>query len=90
MTFPDGNRFVVIASNAGAAKHPDWYRNLIAHPEVTVEVGIETFDAIAVVAEGDERQRLWAKAVEAGPFIAEHQAKVERQIPVIILRRKTK
>ena len=43
MTFPDGDQFIVIASNMGAAAHPDWYRNLVAHSEVTVEVGKETF-----------------------------------------------
>src|SRR5207245_1942433 len=61
MYIPDGDRLLVIASNAGAATHPDWYRNLMAHPEVTVEVGNETFKAIAIVTEGSERQRLWTK-----------------------------
>ncbi len=77
----------MIASNAGAPAHPDWYRNLVAHPHVTVEVGTETFDATAVVTEGEERQRLWNRIVELYPFFAEHQAKVTRQIPVIALSR---
>ena len=88
MYIPDGDRLLVIASNAGAATHPDWYRNLLAHPEVTVEVGNETFEAIAVVTEGSERQRLWTRVVELYPFFADHQAKIARQIPVIVLRRK--
>ncbi len=88
MYVPDGDRLLVIASNAGAPTHPDWYRNLVAHPQVTVEVGMETFDAIAVVTEGEERQRLWTRIVEAYPFFAEHQAKVTRQIPVIALSRR--
>ena len=87
MFIPDGDRLLVIASNAGAAIHPDWYRNLVAHPEVTVEVGNETFKAIATVAEGLERQRLWSRVVELYPFFADHQAKTSRQIPVIVLRR---
>ena len=87
MFIPDGDRLLVIASNAGAATHPDWYRNLVAHPEVTVEVGNETFKAIATVAEGLERQRLWSRVVELYPFFADHQAKTSRQIPVIVLRR---
>jgi deazaflavin-dependent oxidoreductase (nitroreductase family) len=88
MYIPDGDRLLVIASNAGAATHPDWYRNLVAHPEVTVEVGNETFKAIAIVTEGSERQRLWTRVVELYPFFADHEAKTTRQIPVIVLRRK--
>lgn len=88
MTIPDGDRFIVIASNAGAPSHPDWYRNLVAHPDVMVEVGKETFAAVATVASGDERDRLWTKATEVGPFFKDHQAKVSRQIPVVILERK--
>jgi deazaflavin-dependent oxidoreductase (nitroreductase family) len=81
-------RLLVIASNAGAPAHPDWYRNLVAHPHVTVEVGAETFEATAVALEGAERQRLWNRIVELHPFFAEHQAKVARQIPVIALERR--
>jgi len=84
MFIPDGDRLLVIA---GAPTHPEWYRNLVAHPEVTVEVGNETFKAIATVTEGLERQRLWSRVVELYPFFADHQAKTSRQIPVIVLRR---
>jgi deazaflavin-dependent oxidoreductase (nitroreductase family) len=88
MYIPDGDRLLVIASNIGAPAHPDWYRNLVAHPEVTVEVGSETFEATAVVAEGSERQRLWSRIVELYPFFSEHQTKTSRQIPVIALERR--
>jgi deazaflavin-dependent oxidoreductase (nitroreductase family) len=88
MYIPDGDRVLVIASNAGAPAHPDWYRNLVAHPEVTVEVGSETFDGTAVVVEGSERQRLWTRIVELYPFFADHQAKITRQIPVVVLERR--
>jgi deazaflavin-dependent oxidoreductase (nitroreductase family) len=88
MYIPDGDRLLVIASNAGAPVHPDWYRNLVAYPEVTVEVGNEIFEAIAIVTEGTERQRLWTRVVELYPFFADHQAKVTRQIPVIVLERR--
>ena len=88
MYIPDGDRLLVIASNAGAPVHPDWYRNLVAYPEVTVEVGNEIFEAIAIVTEGPERQRLWTRVVELYPFFADHQAKVTRQIPVIVLERR--
>ena len=87
MYIPDGENLLVIASNAGAVSHPDWYRNLLAHSEVTVEVRNETFKAIASVAEGVERQRLWSRVVELYPFFTDHQAKITRQIPVIVLRR---
>lgn len=88
MYIPDGNRLLVIASNAGATRHPDWYYNLVAHPEVSVEVKNATYDAIATVTEGEERQRLWAKVIAAAPFFTEHQAKITREIPVIALERR--
>lgn len=84
----DGDSLLVIASNAGAPTHPDWYRNLVAHPEVTVEYRAEIFDATAAVAEGAQRERLWSKLVGLYPFFAEHQAKITRQIPVIVLSRR--
>jgi deazaflavin-dependent oxidoreductase (nitroreductase family) len=83
----DGDRLMVMASNAGAPRHPDWYHNLVAHPHVTVEVGTETFEATAVVAQGEERQRLWDSLVAAYPFFAEHQARITRQIPLVLLIR---
>src|SRR5260221_780142 len=85
--FYDGDKTFVIASKGGAPSHPDWYRNLVAHPEVTVEIGKETFKAKAVVAAGEERERLWAKAIATEPTFAEYQAKATRQIPIIILER---
>ena len=84
----DGDRLLVIASNAGALKHPAWYYNVVAHPHVTVEVGKETYDATAIVTEGAERQQLWARIVEQYPFFADHQAKITRQIPVVVLERR--
>ncbi len=84
----DGNRLLVIASNAGAPKHPDWYRNLLANPNVTVEIGNEVYEADATVTEGTERQQLWDSITKQYPFFAEHQAKITRQIPVIALSRK--
>ena len=80
----DGGRVVVYASDAGAPHHPAWYHNLVAHPEVTVEVGSDRFDATAVVTTGDERQRLW----RLFPF-PEHQDRAGRRIPVVALVRQT-
>ena len=88
MYIPDGDRLLVIASNAGAPTNPDWYHNLLTHPQVTVEVGNETFAATAIVPQGAERQQLWDKIVSQYPFFAEHQAKVSREIPVVVLERR--
>ena len=87
MYIRDGDRLLVIASNMGAPADPDWYRNLVAHPQVTVEVGTETYDATAVVLEGAERERIWTRITEQYPMFAEHQAKTPRQIPVVALER---
>jgi deazaflavin-dependent oxidoreductase (nitroreductase family) len=89
MYIPDGDRLLVIASNAGAPAHPDWYYNLVAHPDVGVEVGGETYDANAVVLAGAERQQLWDKIVAQYAFFADHQANISRQIPVVALERHT-
>jgi deazaflavin-dependent oxidoreductase (nitroreductase family) len=83
-----GERLLIIASNAGAPKHPDWYRNLVAHPDVVVEVGADTYEASAVVLEGAERQQLWDSIVRQYPFFTEHQAKIARQIPIVALERR--
>ena len=83
----DGDRYVVLASKGGGPSNPDWYHNVIANPEVTVEVGQQRFKARARVAEGDERERLFnAQAVQM-PNFAEYQQKTSRQIPVIVLDR---
>jgi deazaflavin-dependent oxidoreductase (nitroreductase family) len=81
----DGNRYIVLASKAGADTHPDWYRNLVAHPDVTVEVGDRTLQARASVAEGEERERLFAAHTSAMPQFADYQERTSRQIPVVIL-----
>ncbi len=83
----DGERIVVIASKGGAPTHPAWYHNLVAHPEVTVEVGREQFQARAVVAEGSERERLYSQQAAQMPGFAEYQKKTTRQIPVVVLER---
>lgn len=82
---PDGDRYVIIASKGGAPTHPDWYRNLCAHPLVTVEVGTQKFQAQAQVATEPERTRLYDKMVAMMPAFAEYREKTTRQIPVIIL-----
>lgn len=88
MYIPDGDRLLVIASNAGAPRHPDWYRNLVADPAVTVEVAGQTYEATAVVTTGAERDRLFERTAAQYPFFADHQAKVRRRIPVVALERR--
>ena len=83
----DGDRLVVIASKGGAPTHPDWYHNIIAHPLVTVEVGPERFQARARIAEGAERDRLYAAQAQMMPAFAEYQRKTARRIPVVVLER---
>jgi deazaflavin-dependent oxidoreductase (nitroreductase family) len=83
----DGDRLVIIASKGGNPKHPDWYHNIVANPEVTVEVGGERFQARARVTEGAERQRLFDAQAAVMPNFAEYQEKTSRQIPVIVLER---
>jgi deazaflavin-dependent oxidoreductase (nitroreductase family) len=86
----DGDRLLVIASNIGAPAHPDWYVNLVARPQVAVEVGAERFEATAVPLAGSDRERLWTMLKETYPFFAEHEAKTSREIPVVALTRAAK
>ena len=81
----DGDRCVVIASKGGAPTHPDWYYNVVANPQVTVEVGTETFQAEAIVAEEPERTRLYDKMVEVMPGFEGYRRNTTREIPVIVL-----
>jgi deazaflavin-dependent oxidoreductase (nitroreductase family) len=78
-------RLHVIASNSGAKRHPQWYRNLRAESRVRVEVGDEAFDAIATPLEGEERDAAFARIAADHPFFADHQAGVKRTIPVVAL-----
>jgi len=83
----DGDHVIVIASKGGSPSHPDWYHNLVAHPEATVELGTERFQARASIAEGEERQRLFEQMAVKFPFFHNYQQSVTRQIPVVILER---
>jgi len=82
-----GEEYVVFGSKGGAPTHPDWYRNVLVNPKVTVEVGTEKFEAIARVAEGKERERIWTTQKERVPGFAEYERKTTREIPVVVLSR---
>ena len=81
----DGDDPVIVASKGGAPDHPGWYKNLQANPEVEVQVGTKKIKARARTATGEERARLWQKALEFWPPYADYQNKTERQIPVVVL-----
>ena len=83
-----GESFVVFASKAGSDTNPAWYHNLVAHPEVEIEVGSSTIPVRARVAEGVERERIWTKQKADMPGFADYEAKTSRQIPVVVLDRR--
>jgi deazaflavin-dependent oxidoreductase (nitroreductase family) len=81
----DNDSYFIIASKGGAPEHPGWYRNILAHPEVEIQVGTNKMKARARTVEGEERLRLWKKALEFWPPYADYQLKTEREIPVVVL-----
>jgi deazaflavin-dependent oxidoreductase (nitroreductase family) len=83
----DGDAYVVVASKGGAPHHPDWYLNLVDHPEVEVQVKGDRFRARARTAVADERERLWKLMTGIWPAYDEYQEKTDRQIPVVVLER---
>ena len=87
MYLPDDDRLIVFASKGGAPTHPDWYYNVVANPGVSVEVGDETFEARATVADDDERDTLFAEQARRYPQFQGYQDGIDRTIPVVILER---
>jgi deazaflavin-dependent oxidoreductase (nitroreductase family) len=81
--------FAVFASKAGADTNPDWFHNLVANPDIDVEVGRETLPVRARVLEGDERDAVWTAQKERYPGFAEYEAKTSRRIPVVLLERRS-
>jgi deazaflavin-dependent oxidoreductase (nitroreductase family) len=85
--YDDGDRLVIVASRGGAPQNPDWFHNLKAHPEVTIEVGTETTPAHAAEITGDDYDQTWARVTAAMPNFAEYQTKTTRRIPLVALHR---
>jgi deazaflavin-dependent oxidoreductase (nitroreductase family) len=83
----DGDRYVVVASQGGAPRHPGWYHNLSADPNVEVQVKGDRFNATASTAEGVERERLWKLMTATWPAYDEYQTRTDREIPVVVLTR---
>lgn len=83
--YPDGDRVLIVGSAGGSPKHPAWYHNLLADPEVSVDLGVYSYPAKAVVLQGAERDEVFARLVEADSGWGEYQAGVTRTIPVVAL-----
>jgi deazaflavin-dependent oxidoreductase (nitroreductase family) len=84
----DGDRIVVAASKGGAPNHPDWYRNVVANPDVEIEIGTERFSAHATpLSEGAERNRLYGQHADVMPGFHDYELKTDRIIPVVVLER---
>ena len=81
----DGAAYVVIASKGGAPQHPQWFHNLVANPDITIEVGTETIPVKARVAEGDERTRLFRAQADLMPGFDDYAKATTREIPVVVL-----
>ena len=83
----DGERLFIFAAKGGSPTNHDWYHNLLAHPQVTVELGTEQFEATAVLIEGEERDQIYAKETQTHPCAADYEKKTTRKIPVVELVR---
>ena len=83
----DGDRYLIVASKGGAEKNPEWYLNLVAHPEVQIQVSAEQFSARAHTATAEEKPRLWKLMTAIWPDYDKYQAKTPREIPLVILDR---
>jgi deazaflavin-dependent oxidoreductase (nitroreductase family) len=81
----DDGRYVIFASKGGAPTNPDWYHNLKANPDASIEVGTDTIDVVASEAAGAERERLFRTQVERVPEFGKYEEQTERVIPVIVL-----
>jgi deazaflavin-dependent oxidoreductase (nitroreductase family) len=84
--FPHPEGFAVVASFAGNPRNPTWYDNLVANPDVEVQVRARRFRAVAMPAGPGERPDLWASIVAAAPMYADYQKVTQREIPVVVLR----
>jgi deazaflavin-dependent oxidoreductase (nitroreductase family) len=83
----DGDHYVIVASRRGHNQHPAWYLNLLAHPEIEVQVGADKFRALAQTAAPDRRSRLWSMMVSIWPSFHKYQNKTDRAIPIVVLER---
>jgi deazaflavin-dependent oxidoreductase (nitroreductase family) len=85
MYLPLAHGYAVFASKGGSPQNPAWFYNLLANPRVRAEVGTQTVDVTARVADGPDRERIWTAQKSAYPGFAGYERKTSRQIPVVIL-----
>lgn len=83
-----GDAYVIVGSKGGSPDHPQWYKNLLANPDCQIQVAREILQVRARTAEGAERERLWAAALDALPQYADYQKLTERRLPVVVLERR--
>lgn len=81
----DGDDYIIVASKGGADAHPDWYRNLDAHPEVTIRVGADVLEGAAATIDADRRARVWPRLTEVWPDFDDYAASTDREIPVVAI-----
>jgi deazaflavin-dependent oxidoreductase (nitroreductase family) len=86
--YDDGDRLVVVASKGGAPQHPDWFFNLRANPDTTIEVGSSTVEVHAAEITGADYEQTWARVTAAMPNFADYQTRTTRRIPLVALHRK--
>jgi deazaflavin-dependent oxidoreductase (nitroreductase family) len=86
--YDDGDRLVIVASKAGAPQNPDWFVNVRANPDTTIEIGSETVEVRAAEITGDDYEQTWARVTAAMPGFADYQTKTARRIPLVALHRK--
>jgi deazaflavin-dependent oxidoreductase (nitroreductase family) len=84
----DGDRWVIIASNGGSARHPAWLLNLRSQPDASIQIGRETYQVTAVETTGEERERLWRRMTDVYKGYDRYARKTARQIPVVALQRR--
>jgi deazaflavin-dependent oxidoreductase (nitroreductase family) len=84
---PVGDGWAVFGTHGGSPHHPVWYRNIMANPQVIIEVRTDRVPAVARLAKGAERERIWAKEIALIPKFAEFETVAGRQIPVVVLER---
>ena len=84
----DGKDYVIVASRGGAPEHPGWYKNLLAHPDVEIQVHGDVIRVRARTATAQERKRVWPTMIAEWPDYDQYQAKTKREIPVVLLSRR--
>jgi deazaflavin-dependent oxidoreductase (nitroreductase family) len=84
----DGDDYLIVASKGGAPEHPGWYKNLLAHPDATIQVWDQVIPVTARTASSDEKRRLWPTMTKEWPAYDKYQQKTERDIPLVILQRR--